>query len=107
MQKSARGVGPAGLLKKRTSWLDPKVVFVTKDDALEAAAMALWSISKKIRARQGELGLTDLALAEKTGIQRQTLAALTMGTSWPDARTLGRICFVLGLELMTSVKDAE
>lgn len=105
MEKGGRGVGPAGLLKKRTSWLDPKVVFVTRDDALEAAAMALWKISKKIRARQGELGLTDLALSEKAGVQRQTLAAITMGKSWPDARTLGRICFVLGLELMASVKD--
>lgn len=105
MPKSARGVGPAGLLKRRTSWLDPKVVFATKDDALEAAAISLWKISKAIRARQGELGLTDLALAEKAGIQRQTLAAITMGTSWPDARTLSRIGFVLRLELVTIPKD--
>lgn len=105
MEKGGRGVGPAGLLKRKTSWLDPKVVFATKDDALEAAAMSLWKITKAIRARQGEMGLTDLALSERAGIQRQTLAAITMGTSWPDARTLSRICFVLGLELVTITKD--
>lgn len=100
METSGRGVGPAGMLKKRTSWLDPKVVFVTKDDALEAAAMSVWRITKAIRSRQGEMGLTDLALSQKAGIQRQTLAAITMGKSWPDTRTLGRICFVLGLSLV-------
>jgi hypothetical protein len=76
--QSGRGVGPAGLLKKRTSWLDAKVVFATKDDPLEAADMALWKISKKGRARQGELGLTDLALSDNAGIQRQTLASITL-----------------------------
>lgn len=84
MPGSAKGVGSADLLKRRTLWLDPKVVFATKDEALE---------------------LTDLALTEKAGVQRQTLAAITMGTSWPDARMLSRICFVLGLELMTIEKD--
>lgn len=88
------------MLKRKTSWLDPKVVFATKDDALEAAAMSVWKITKAIRSRQGELGLTDLALSQRAGIQRQTLAAITMGKSWPDTRTLGRICFVLGLNLV-------
>lgn len=100
METSGRGVGPAGMLKKRTSWLDSKVVFVTKDDALEAAAMSVWKITKAIRSRQGEMGLTDLALSQKAGIQRQTLSAISMGKSWPDTRTLGRICFVLGLSLV-------
>lgn len=105
METSGRGIGPAGLLKMRTSWLDPKVVFATKDDALEAAAMSLWKITKIIRSKQGELGLTDLALSEKAGIQRQTLAAITMGKSWPDTRSLGRICFVLGLSLVAANAD--
>jgi DNA-binding XRE family transcriptional regulator len=97
--------GPAGLLKKGSSWLDAKAVFITRDDALEFAAMALWRISKKMRARQGELGMSDVALAQRAGVQRQTVAGIAMGTNWSDAVTLGRICFALGLDLEVSSKD--
>lgn len=93
-------VGPARLLKPRTSWFDSKVVFATRDDNLAAASMMIWKISKVIRSRQGEMGLSNLALAEKSGVSRQTVGDVLAGTSWPDARTLGRLCNVLGLELV-------
>ena len=105
MEKEAGG--PAGLLKKGTSWLDGKVVFATKDRQLADAAMMLWKISRKIRGRQGELGYSNSALGHEAGVRRQTVADVAMGTTWADAVTLGRICSVLGLELMASVKDAE
>ncbi len=93
-------IGPAALLKARTSWFDPKVVFATKDDSLEAAAMMVWKISKAIRSRQGEMGLSNTALGVKAGVSRQTVGDVLAGTSWPDARTMGRLCFVLGLDLV-------
>jgi len=91
--------GPAGLLKKGTTWLDAKVVFATKDDDLAAAAMMVWKISKQIRIKQGELRLSSSDLAFKAKITRQTATNIAMGTTWPDARTLGLLCSVLGLEI--------
>ena len=97
--------GPAALLKKGSSWLDAKVVFDTKDHELDDAAMMAWRISRKIRGRQGEFGYSNRELGDKAGVQRQTVAAVVMGTTWADSITLGRICSVLGLELMASVRD--
>jgi DNA-binding phage protein len=99
MTTKERRVGPAGLLKSGSSWLDDKASFATDDPGLEQAAVMLWNISAAIRARQGQLRLSITALADKSGIRRQTVTDVTMGTTWPDAATLARICSVLNLDL--------
>ena len=106
MATKERRVGPAGLLKTGSSWLDDKASFTTDDPGLEQAAVMLWSISAAIRARQGQLRLSVTALADKSGVRRQTVTDVTMGTTWPDAATLARICSTLGLEI-TAVSNFE
>ena len=61
--------------------------------------MMLWKITKQLRARQGELKLSDTALSYAAGVRRQTVADVLMGAVWPDTRTLGRICASLKLDL--------
>lgn len=100
--------GPAALLKKGSNWLDAKVVFKTKDHELDDAAMMAWRISRTIRGRQGEFGYSHSELGNRAGVQRQTVAAVVMGTVWADSITLGRICSVLGLSLeAVLLKDPE
>lgn len=101
MALSKDSVGPASLLKKGTSWLDPKVVFTTKNDQLADAAAMIWKVTRQLRARQGEISLSNSALGFKSGVRRQTVADVLAGAVWPDTRTLGRICSALGLDLTT------
>lgn len=107
MPTDGRRVGPASLLQEGTSWLGSGVVFATRDEQLADAAMMLWKIAKAIRGRQGELGLSTTTLAARSGVRRQTITDVTMGMTWPDLRTLGRICSALGLEMTLFAKGGE
>jgi transcriptional regulator with XRE-family HTH domain len=62
----------------------------------------LWEISRQVRSRRGELGLSQFQLSISAGVRRQTVAELESGTVWPDAATLARVCSVLRLELGVS-----
>jgi len=105
MARSAKSVGPASLLKVGTSWLDAKAIFVTKDGKLADAALMLWKVTKQLRARQGEMRLSNTALSYLADVRRQTVADILMGVVWPDTRTLGRICASLKLEITTMDRD--
>lgn len=100
--------GPAALLAPGASWLSDRagVAFEVPDRyhrSLEGACWALWEISRKIRARRGERGLSQFQLSIEAGVRRQTVSDLEAGTAWPDAATIARVCLALGLELGVSV----
>jgi hypothetical protein len=97
--------GPAALLGPNSSWYDEQPVFATQDMELAYAAKMLCKITRELRARQGERGFSDYELGWKSGIRRQTVAAVLQGRSWADSRTLGQIAFVLGMEL--TVQDID
>lgn len=102
MRGTGRGNGPAALLAPGYSWFDPKVAFQLPPGepvSIEAACRSIWEISRAIRARRGELNLAQTEVADRTGVRRQTLADIETGTRWPDASSLMRICFILGLKL--------
>jgi len=104
MAISESAVGPASLLKEGSSWLDPKAVFDEKDKALADAAASLWNVTRQLRAKQGERGYSNSMIGALATVRRQTVSDVLMGVVWPDTRTLGRICSVLGLELTTVEK---
>jgi hypothetical protein len=101
MALTEESVGPATLLKKGSSWLDSKVVFAVREKAVADAAMMVWKITKQLRARQGERGLSNTALSDLARIRRQTVSDVLMGVVWPDTRTLMRLCAALDLEITT------
>jgi hypothetical protein len=105
MERAGRRVGPAGLLKKKSNWLDDKVVFAIKDDNLEAAAQNMWRLTRAMRARQGQMNLSVTDLADSAKVRRQTVTDLLMGRTWADTRTLGLLCSVLGLSLEAVVPE--
>jgi len=101
MATSETAVGPASLLKEGSSWLDPKAVFDDNDKALADAAASLWNVTRQLRARQGERGMSNSMIGALATVRRQTVSDVFMGVVWPDTRTLGRICSVLGVEITT------
>ena len=105
MSDTQTAVGPASLLKKGSSWLDPQVEFDESDKSLAGAAASLWNVTRQIRARQGERGYNNSALGALSDVRRQTVSDVLMGVVWPDTRTIGRLCSVLGLELATRNKE--
>ena len=99
--------GPASLLVSNSNWLDAHALFTARDQELAGAALMLWEITRQLRARQGERGLSNSALGVKSGVRRQTIADVLMGQVWPDTKTLFRIASVLGLEITTINQDTS
>ena len=97
--------GPASLLKTGTSWLDSKVAFGAQDRKLAEAARMIWTITRQMRAAQGERRLSITELSVKADLRRQTVAQALMGEVWPDTQTLLRLCAVLDLELNVTAKE--
>ncbi|MEE8338750.1 MAG: helix-turn-helix domain-containing protein [Xanthomonadales bacterium] len=58
------------------------------------------SIAAAIRARRKQLGMTQLDLAEITGLQRQTIGRVEAGNGAVTIATVARIAAVVGLDLM-------
>ena len=48
-------------------------------------------------ARRGELGMTQIEVASRAGVDMKTLRSLETGERWPIAKNLGAISAVLGL----------
>lgn len=51
-----------------------------------------------VRARRGDLGLTQKQVAEQAGVNVDTLSDLETGARWPRAANLASIARVLGLD---------
>lgn len=66
---------------------------------LRAACQQVWQISAELRAARGRSGWAASDVAAEAYVRRQTVTAIEMGTTWPDARTLAQLCFVLGLSM--------
>lgn len=101
MKGGGEGKGPAAFLSPGSSWLDSKVTFRLppgEPASIQAACHSIWEISRAIRARRGELRLSQVDVADRAGIRRQTLADIETGTRWPDASSLLRVCSTVGLE---------
>ncbi len=104
MARAQGSLGPASLLKAGSRWLDLKVEFDPEDEHLAGAAASLWSVTRQLRAKQGERGYSNSELGALADVRRQTVSDVLMGVVWPDTKTLGRICSVLGVELTTTAK---
>lgn len=98
--------GPSTLLVTNSNWLDPAALFTARDEELSRAALMIWQITRQLRARQGERGLSNSALGVKSGVRRQTIADVLMGQVWPDTKTLFRIASALGLDITTINQDS-
>lgn len=94
-------VGPASYLLPGYNWLDDKVAFRSVDRGLGEVALMLWKITRQMRARQGERGLSNYEIGWMSGVRRQTVSEVLMGKGWPDTKTLGTMCLVLDLDLST------
>jgi HTH-type transcriptional regulator/antitoxin HipB len=60
------------------------------------------SIGAAIRVRRKQLGMTQLDLAEFTGLQRQTISRVEAGNGAVTLATVARIAAVVGLDLMVT-----
>ena len=56
-------------------------------------------IGEAIRTRRKQLGMTQLDLAEITGLQRQTISRVEAGNGAVTITTVARIAAVVGLNL--------
>lgn len=78
----------------------------TNGSAIEAARHA---IADEIRSRRARLRMTQLELAQKSGISRATLSRIEAGdkdSSFPDLIRLAEVFDVTPIEFLQSVQDA-
>ena len=61
-------------------------------------------IGAEIRIRRKRLGMTQLDVAEMTGLQRQTISRVESGNSSVTIASVQRIATVVGLDLMVVPK---
>ena len=61
-------------------------------------------IGAEIRIRRKRLGMTQLDVAEMTGLQRQTISRVESGNSSVTIASVERIATVVGLDLMVVPK---
>ena len=61
-------------------------------------------IGAEIRIRRKRLGMTQLDVAEMTGLQRQTISRVESGNSSATIASVERIAAVVGLDLMVVPK---
>jgi transcriptional regulator with XRE-family HTH domain len=59
-------------------------------------ATDLERVAEYVRARRGELGLTQQQLADRAGVDTGTVSALERGVTWPWARNRAAIARALG-----------
>jgi len=62
-------------------------------------------IGKQIKLRRQELKIKQQELADLASVSINTIVAIERGTGNPQIETLLSICNVLGLQLITKLKD--
>ena len=62
------------------------------------------TIGAEIRIRRKRLGMTQLDVAEMTGLQRQTISRVESGNSSATIASVERIATVVGLDLIVVPK---
>jgi len=62
-------------------------------------------IGKQIKLRRQELKIKQQELADLASVSINTIVAVERGTGNPQIETLLSICNVLGLQLITKLKD--
>ncbi len=63
------------------------------------------TIGEQIRARRQELKINQQEVADLAGISINTLGSIEMGTGNPGISSIQAVCEVLGLEIITKLKD--
>ena len=63
------------------------------------------AIGIQIKNRRQELRINQQELADLAGVSINTVVALERGTGNPRIATLTAICDVLGLQILTKLKD--
>ncbi|MEO0414851.1 MAG: helix-turn-helix domain-containing protein [Verrucomicrobiota bacterium] len=69
--------------------------------------MKITELGQAIRARRKAAGITQLDLAELSGVALHTISDLECGKGNPTFSVLGQLCSVLGLEISLGVKALE
>lgn len=64
-------------------------------------------IPKTIAARRKALGLTQIDLAEMSGVGISTVKDIERGKGNPSVRTLESLCTVLGYEISLTIRKVE
>ena len=107
MAEAVKISGPARLLAPKQSWLsdNPEFVIAGEDNVLTTAARKMHKITRAMRARRGDLGVSTIDLAADARVRRQTVSAALMGKSWPDSVSLSGICAALDLDLSAVLPD--
>ena len=77
----------------------PVTLFIMSD-----IANIFEKIGAEIRIRRKRLGMTQLDVAEMTGLQRQTISRVESGNSSVTIASVERIATVVGLDLMVVPK---
>ncbi len=69
--------------------------------------MHLIELIEQLKSRREVLGVTQMHLAEMSGVGLRTLKELESGKSNPTFETLSRLAEVLGMELKLEVKHPK
>ncbi len=67
--------------------------------------MNMKSLGMQMKERRMALKITQQELADLAGVSINTVVAIERGTGNPCLRTLVFVCDVLGLQLVTKLKD--
>ncbi|WP_338683776.1 helix-turn-helix transcriptional regulator [Streptomyces acidiscabies] len=71
----------------------------TEADLSDPAAAAVQHIARTLASAMSGRGLSLRGLAETSGVNRQAIADLLAGRSWPDVATVARLGAALGTPL--------
>ena len=69
--------------------------------------MQLTSIYDQLRQRRETLGVTQIKLAELSGVGIRTINLIESGTHNPSMDTINKLASVLGMELKLAIKQVN
>ncbi|QXJ20432.1 helix-turn-helix domain-containing protein [Actinomadura graeca] len=88
-------------MSERKSWAETRAELMDHPGAGAGyeAARIRYELGKAVRERREELGLTQAALAKRTGLQQPAVARFEAGGTMPSIPTLERYALALGMQL--------
>ena len=63
------------------------------------------TLGEQIKVRRTDLKIRQQELADLAGVSINTVVAIERGTGNPSIKTLVSVCDVLGLQIVTKLKD--
>jgi HTH-type transcriptional regulator/antitoxin HipB len=81
-----------------------KMKVSSKEISMQSIARSPKQFSEAIKRRRKELGITQMELAEKTGLSQKTVSKLETGVSGVRLQTLFDVLAVLNLEIQLQTR---